>query len=311
MVAVAHRMPGAHPSQRALEPSEHGSRGQRRVQSEVRAAQKLASLYSRSDEGETIYILEPQSGSAQWSWMLRFGCAGTRHAVWCDGSRLQCGVHAMVKRMGVRAMAGRERTRCAPNGAPWRAPEIPFLYNNPTRKPPSCIKKWPVALSHIAPNIQLDWKRISSIYTNTFLSSKDFHLHYKHILHRAIITRHTYPADHARAEGSARPVWAAHTYMNTACTSLRSSHNCCCLCNDVSPPAPSSVSSINVTVTALLSLRFIFAAIATLLAVISFLSLALKEPRSEKTIRGRSISAMCALSVEFAHFIIWGPQVVV
>jgi len=111
MVAVAHRMPGAHPSQRALEPSEHGSRGQRRVQSEVRAAQNLASLYSRSDEGETIYILEPQSGSAQWSWMLRFGCAGTGHAVWCDGSRMQCGVHAMVKRMGVRAMAGRERTR--------------------------------------------------------------------------------------------------------------------------------------------------------------------------------------------------------
>jgi|EP00962_Isochrysis_galbana_P036011 hypothetical protein len=127
MVAVAHRMPGAHPSQRALEPSEHGSRGQRRVQSEVRAAQNLASLYSRSDEGETIYILEPQSGSAQWSWMLRFGCAGTGHAVWCDGSHMQCGVHAMVKRMGVRAMAGRERTRWAQNNAFWRAPEVRFV----------------------------------------------------------------------------------------------------------------------------------------------------------------------------------------
>eukprot|EP00962_Isochrysis_galbana_P024961 scaffold7688_cov130-Isochrysis_galbana.AAC.12 len=69
-----------------------------------------------------------------------------------------------------------------------------YLISVRHRKPPSCVKKWPLALGHISPNIQLDWKRISSIYTTTFLSSKDFHLHYKHILHlhRAIITRHTY-----------------------------------------------------------------------------------------------------------------------
>eukprot|EP00962_Isochrysis_galbana_P003814 scaffold1069_cov129-Isochrysis_galbana.AAC.2 len=109
MVEVARRMPSAHPSQR-VEPSEHGSRGQRHVQSEVRAAQNLASLYFTSDEGDNLHPgTTERLGAMELD--AAFWCAGTGHAVWCDGSRMQCGVHAMVKRMGVRAMAGRERTR--------------------------------------------------------------------------------------------------------------------------------------------------------------------------------------------------------
>jgi hypothetical protein len=35
---------------------------------------------------------------------------------------------------------------------------------------------------------------LSAIYSSSFLSLKDFRLHYRHILHRAIVTRHTWPA---------------------------------------------------------------------------------------------------------------------
>jgi hypothetical protein len=41
-----------------------------------------------------------------------------------------------------------------------------------------------------------DWPTIASLYSNAFFYSKDYHLHFRHILHRWIVTRHTWPAIH-------------------------------------------------------------------------------------------------------------------
>jgi hypothetical protein len=79
--------------------------------------------------------------------------------------------------------------------------KLSYLISKRGRQPPTCIKKWTYTLTPLPRgSTPLDWKAISSVFTSAFLSSKDFHLHYKHIIHRAIVTRHTYPATHQRRE---------------------------------------------------------------------------------------------------------------
>src|SRR6056297_3495306 len=74
---------------------------------------------------------------------------------------------------------------------------LTYLISKRERKPPSCIKKWTEKLTPLPRGTPpLDWKAISSLFTNAFLSSKDYHLLYRHIIHRGLVTRHTFPADH-------------------------------------------------------------------------------------------------------------------
>jgi hypothetical protein len=58
------------------------------------------------------------------------------------------------------------------------------------------MKKWPEALADVQGGYTTDWPTIASLYSNAFLSSKDYHLDFRHILHRGIVTRHTWPATH-------------------------------------------------------------------------------------------------------------------
>jgi hypothetical protein len=60
-----------------------------------------------------------------------------------------------------------------------------YIISKKARSPPTNIKKWPEA------GYTLDWPTIASLYSNAFLYSKDYHLHFRHILHRGIVTRHT------------------------------------------------------------------------------------------------------------------------
>lgn len=75
--------------------------------------------------------------------------------------------------------------------------KLTYLISRKGRKPPNCIKNWTETLTPLPRGVApLDWKAIASLFNNGFLSSKDYHLHYRHIIHRGIVTRHTWPADH-------------------------------------------------------------------------------------------------------------------
>jgi hypothetical protein len=77
--------------------------------------------------------------------------------------------------------------------------KLTYIISARGRRPPSCIKNGPKPL-HLSPGARraspLGWKAIASLFTTNFLSSKDFHLPYRHIIHRGTVTRHTFPADH-------------------------------------------------------------------------------------------------------------------
>jgi hypothetical protein len=74
--------------------------------------------------------------------------------------------------------------------------KLTYLISRRNSTPPSCIKKWPETLANFRRGTLPPWTTISAVYSSAFLSPKDFHLHGRHILRRAIVTRHTWPATH-------------------------------------------------------------------------------------------------------------------
>jgi hypothetical protein len=73
--------------------------------------------------------------------------------------------------------------------------KLTYLISKRNSIPPTCIKNRPKTLA-IGEKPFPPWNTIAALYSNAFSSSKDYHLHYKHIIHRAIVTRHTWPAMH-------------------------------------------------------------------------------------------------------------------
>ena len=62
------------------------------------------------------------------------------------------------------------------------------LFSNKTTKKPNCIANWNKKLG--PENIpEPNWEKLSAQYTTGFLDPRDFHLHFKHIVHRALVTR--------------------------------------------------------------------------------------------------------------------------
>jgi hypothetical protein len=65
--------------------------------------------------------------------------------------------------------------------------KLTYLISRRKSTPPTCIKNWPKTLA-IGGRPLPPWDTSTALFSNAFLSSKDYHLHYKHIIHRAVVT---------------------------------------------------------------------------------------------------------------------------
>ena len=57
------------------------------------------------------------------------------------------------------------------------------LFSLQTQKPPTCIAKWEAKYG------PMKWGPLRKAYSNAFLTPKDYHLHFSHILHRRFYSR--------------------------------------------------------------------------------------------------------------------------
>jgi hypothetical protein len=65
-----------------------------------------------------------------------------------------------------------------------------LIYQKTKRKAPNAIKKWALKLAkEFAPAPPVNWHNLSQIYSSSFLTPKDFNLHFRHITHRGLYTR--------------------------------------------------------------------------------------------------------------------------